>query len=142
LSIGALVFKDRKPISEVVVDCTTLHGSPINCGDPYTKESTVGGALIALDTGYQHRFRPWHSASVLPTALMGYAWNLGGLSREIGCDGCKEVPVRGVDASGLYVGPALKITFGGFLALGLRSEVFLTGDLAHRTILDLEVGSP
>jgi hypothetical protein len=144
LTAGRVVPRDRKPFSEVVVECTTYYGFTEGCGDPHSAESDIVATTLSVETGYQRRFRPWRPVALLPAVLVGYTWNPGGLSREIvACDDCKKVPIGGVSARGAYVAPTFKVTFlSGFLALGVRSEIFLTGDVAHRTMLGLELGAP
>jgi len=143
-SFGGVFMEDKTPFSEFVVDCTTVGGTPVGCGDPQSQKSTINGSFLSFETGYQRRFRPMPTVSLLPAALVGYLAAPGGLSRGVGCDGCKSIPVDGVSPGGVYLAPSFKITFGrtGFFAVALRSELFLTGDLLHRTLLGLEIGAP
>ena len=100
--------------------------------------------MLALETGYQHRFWRSYWTSFLPGAFAGYAWNPGGFTRGVFCDECKSVHVGGVDAGGVYVGPSLKMALAlgrGMSTVGLRSEFFLTGDMVNRTLLGFEFGT-
>jgi hypothetical protein len=140
---GRVKPHDRKPFSQVVVECTEEYGSE-SCGDPRSVTSDILATTVSVETGYQRRFRPWRAIALLPSVLVGYTWNPDGLSRRIvACDDCKTIPIPGVSARGAYVAPIFKLTFlSGLFALGVRSEIFLTGDVAHRTMLGLEFGAP
>lgn len=140
-----LNLSDRRPFSESVVDCTTLSGAVVSCGDPHAEDSTVAsGSLLALETGYQHRFRPASWTSLLPAAVFGYLWSVGQFSRGVGCEGCSpSIPIQGVHVGGPYVGASFKMTSNEMpMALTARAEFFARGDLGHRFLLGIELGAP
>lgn len=145
LSWSFLTLSDRQPFSEFVVDCTTLNGGVVGCGDPHAQSSTVtSGSLLALETGYQYRFRPSRWASLLPAAVVGYLWSVSEFSRGVLCDGCMpSIPIRGVNVGGPYLGPSFKVTLNTMaMALTARAEFFARGDLGHRILIGIELGAP
>lgn len=142
-SLGRLILEDREPFTEFVVDCTTQNGVSLGCSDPHAQESKVtSGLMLGLETGYQYRFRPASWTSLVPAVIVGHIWTASGFSRGVGCDGCKSIPLSGVDVEGSYVGPSLKMTFGASLAVTARAEWFLNGDLSYRALFGGELGAP
>jgi len=142
---GGLLPSDHAPFEQRVVDCQTVNGTQVGCDDmARNQKSTVSNGFLGLETGYQHRFRPWRTSSLLPKVIVGYAQRLSKLSRGVNCDGCKSIPIEDVNTSGVFLAPAFAVTFGatGELAVGVRSEWYLIGDLAQRTMLDFELGLP
>jgi hypothetical protein len=117
-------------------------GGRMHLTDPQPSSSAWSGGLFNLETGLQHRFRPSRSWSLLPFAFVGHLWNVGSFVRRNECDDCKDVPIPGVSANGVYAGPGFKVTFAGWLGIALRSDLFLSGDLSHRTIATVEFGAP
>jgi hypothetical protein len=143
VTIGGGNLGDHQPFTEFVVDCTSYGGTTLSCGGPHAEKSVVRtGELLGLETGYQHRFRPWPWWSLLPAVLVGHAWMLKEFSRGVECGGCVDVPITGVDTSGVYVAPAFKLTFVNIAAITARTEIFLTGDMAYRTLFGVEFGLP
>ncbi|HEY2407294.1 MAG TPA: hypothetical protein VGI10_14890 [Polyangiaceae bacterium] len=141
---GGLWFADKEPFSELVVDCQTVSGVTVGCGDPTNQQSRVTGGFLSLETGYQRRFVASRSISLLPALMLGYAQRLGKLKRGVQCDGCRQVPIQDIDTSGAYLAPEFRVTLSqsGAFALSLRSEWYLTGDLTQRTLLAFELGMP
>lgn len=138
-AFSGLMLNDRMPFTERVVLCTSGV-----CGDPYDAESHAEASLLSLEMGYQHRFWSSYWTSLLPAFLMGYAWNPGGMSRGISCDGCKSVEIDAIHVGGLYLAPSFKLSSlvgKATFAFALRSEFFLTGDLSNRTLLGFEIGT-
>ena len=75
---------------------------------------------------------------------LGYQIATSDLERSI--DKCTNCRVMELDAtaSGAYVAPFFRVTFGslGIFALVARSEWFLTSDLVQMTSLGFEAGLP
>jgi hypothetical protein len=96
-----------------------------------------------FEVGYQHRFRPWHAGSLSPGAMFGALHAFGGLKRGVNCDGCRSVKLD-ADLDGYYLSPFLRLTFGsvGEMALIVRSQWFITGDVRQATVLGFEYGLP
>ena len=149
LLIGIGVFAtqpaDDRRTSEAVVDCTTDVVGISTCDtEPRRGESTIlGGGGFTVETGVQHRFRPWLAASFSPGAVMGYVAELGTLKRGVECEGCKTVELD-ASLSGGYVAPFLRVTFTqlGMYAAVVRSAWFFSGDMQHMTTLGFEVFAP
>ncbi len=142
-TLGRLFLDDREPFTEFVVDCTTHNGVTLGCSEPHAQESRVtSGIMLGLETGYQHRFRPASSTSLVPAVIVGHIWTPNGFSRGVACEGCTSIPLPGIDVGGTYVGPSFKVTFGAWLAVTARAEWFLDGDLSYRALFGGELGAP
>lgn len=144
LAFGSLWPNDRRPFSELVVDCTEINGVNVGCSDdPHEQSSSVSATFLGFEIGVQRRFRPAQSVSLTPGLLLGGSTDLGGLTRAVDCDGCREVRLD-ADVAGWYLGPFFRVTFGkmGAVAAILRAQWFLTGDLMHVSTLGIEAGLP
>ncbi len=144
LLIGAGGFffgpSDQRQFSTQVTGCEA-NGGP--CSD-YSTTSSVSGGLLRFEVGYQHRFRPFRAASIVPGAWLGYAQSVEDLHR--GIVNCVDCPGESLSirTSGAYVAPFVRVTFGrtGRFALSLRSQWFATGDILQMTLLGAEIGLP
>jgi hypothetical protein len=144
IGIAGLLLDDRQPISEMVVDCTTVNNTVISCDDdPHSQSSIVAATLFPVEIAAQQRFRPWSSSSFTPGAALGCQWALSDLKRGVQCKGCREIDLDAT-AAGAYVTPFLRTTFGelGELAVIVRWSLYLTGDVAHVATLGIEYGLP
>jgi hypothetical protein len=144
-SVSRLILDDRQPITETVVECTMHYGAILGCDNPHQESSDVrSGVMLALETGYQHRFTFVRSAawpvSLVPALIVGHVWTPTGFTRGVACDGCASIPIEGADVAGYYLGPAVKLTFGKWLALTARVEHYLSGDMADRFLFGGELG--
>src|SRR5712671_715334 len=82
---------DRNPISAEVVACSPEMQASGTCHDTPTRLSTsIVSALLSAEIGYQHRFRPWATASLLPGILRGYMYNYDGVNQQISA--CQDCP--------------------------------------------------
>ena len=144
LALGVVLLQpnDRHPISVPVVDCTSVGGSTVGCGDTVSnQQSVIQGGSLAFEAGYQLRLYVAERVSLLPTLLVGYQQNVSTLARGVNCDGCPDAKKLDLATSGLYLGPALRVALGdsGWWALGLRSQWFLGGDLTQLSLLSIEL---
>ncbi|HVU03664.1 MAG TPA: hypothetical protein VHE30_18020 [Polyangiaceae bacterium] len=144
IGFGRLIYDDKRSFQDLVVECQSVGGTPVGCSNPEERSSVVAATYFDFDVGYQTRFRPGKSVSLVPGAFVGYLATPGGVKRGVQCDDCAEYDVPGVSAKGAYVGPSFKVTFGrkGSIAVGVRSQIMLTGDLAHMTLIGVEGGAP
>jgi hypothetical protein len=143
VGFGALVPRDRAPIYQEGVFCEVDENGLEICGEPEVGKSSVSGGYLSFETGYQHRLRLSSSVALVPAGLLGYLWNVSAFSRAVGCKECQSFPVD-VNASGGYVAPLLRVAFGthGAVALSVRTNWFMAGDLRHMTLFGLEFGAP
>lgn len=142
--IGGLLLSDRAPIYEMVVDCTSVNGQVVGCGDQaHEQGSNVSATLLLAEVGLQHRFRPALTLSWLPGIAVGYQRALSDLSRSVDCKGCTSIDLD-ASASGVYLGPFFRVTFGnlGAIALIVRSQWYLTSDVIQMSSLGIECGLP
>ena len=141
-SIVVLTPRDRRPIKVPVIDCTSVGGTVIGCGDEVSdQESVVQGGALSFEAGYQVRLQFQDRAWLLPTLLLGYQQNVSTLERKVTCGGCPDAQKLDLVTSGMYLAPAMRVAFGekGWWALGLRSQWFVTGDVTHISLLSIEV---
>lgn len=140
-----LDFTDRRPTTQSVIVCTKINGADAGCDqEPSLAKSDVRAGAGSLEVGYQKRFRPSHTKSVSVGVMAGYLETFGNLTRSITfCDDCTKTTLN-ADASGAYASPFIRVTFGhmGEVALVLRSQWFVTGDLLQFTTLGVEIGAP
>jgi hypothetical protein len=138
VAFGGLNYADKAAFTQTITACNDF-----TCGDPHTEVSRVTANYGAIDVGYQKRFRPSRTVSLVPGVFVGYlgAWEL---KRGVQCDSCGQLPISGVSASGGYAGPSFKITFGkkGVVGITARSEWFFTGDVLHETLFGVDIGAP
>lgn len=142
---GRLGFKDYQPTSEKVVDCTRYGSADPVCGTKVRQQtSEVSAAMMSLQLGVQHRFRPTTKFSIVPGAMLGYLLSLKGVKREVTCDGCPGGRELDFQIDGVSVEPFLRFTFSalGWVGAIVRSRWFLTGDLIQQTTLGVELGLP
>jgi hypothetical protein len=142
-AVGEMFLKDLQPLTEYVETCTSYGGTSLGCSTA-AEESSINVGHLSLDTGYQRRFRVLKALALVPAALVGYAFNPGGITREVGCDGCVSVPIQGIDAAGFYVAPALRLVFPDeqFFAISARYEWFLSGSRENIALFGLEILAP
>ena len=135
---------DNDPTSELVITCSTVNGQSVGCSGPSREKSGVSGSFASFEGGYQHRFRPWISSSLTPGGMLGFTTEVFPPSRGVGCEGCPSSVALPVSTSGVYLAPFFRVTIGerGNYAVVVRSQIFLTSDLAHFTTLGAEVGLP
>lgn len=146
IGVGIALYQptDNKPTSELVVTCSTFEGREFDCGEPRSESSGIWGSFAFVESGYQHRFRPWVSSSLTPGALMGLAAEVQAPHRGVACEGCADAVALPISTSSVYVAPFLRVTIGerGIYAVIARSQLFVTSDLAHFTTLGAEFGLP
>lgn len=144
MGFGGMFLKDTNPFKETVTDCTYLNGNLVSCEGQSEQESTIRADGLSFESGYQRRFRPWPSSSLLPGLMVGYAFSVGGIKRGVDCEGCQSFTVADLTADGVYVAPSFRITIGesGFIGLSIRSQWFLTGDLRQLTTMGIDLGWP
>ena len=134
-------FTDNHPFSEEVVSCTTYEGKVVGCDAPYSADSDISGVAVAIETGLQHRFRPFAVSTWTPGLMLGYA--AATVKRGVGCEGCRT---EDVDAklAGAYLAPFFRVTLGesAHWAVIARSAWFMTGDLKHVSTVGIEFGAP
>jgi hypothetical protein len=138
---GFLDFGDLHPTSEQVVDCVRDQRGNETCdATPHSESSSITGAVAVLEAGYQYRFRPSRSTSLVPVLYAGYQFSKP-LERGVGCQGC---PSTSLDASarGAYLAPFLRVTFLNIFAVFVRSDWYVTGDLVQQSSLGFEIGLP
>jgi len=122
IGAGGLFFgpSDQRRFSTQVIACDG-NGGP--CSNT-SATSSVAGGLLRFEAGYQHRFRPFRAASIVPGAWLGYAQSVENLHRGIVT--CLDCPGESLSIrmSGAYVAPFVRVTFGrtGRFALSLRSQ--------------------
>lgn len=143
IGFGGLLLKDRDPISEMVVDCTTVEGTVVTCDDePHSQRSNVQAGFLWIDVGAQQRIRPWLSNSFTLGAAIGYQFG-SAFSRGVDCQGCDRIDLDAT-ATGAYLAPFLRVTFGemGYVAAALRWALYVSGDVASVATLGFEFGVP
>lgn len=141
---GGFVLNDRAPITEMVVDCTSVDGEVISCSDEADEQrSNVTATVLLAEVGVQHRFRPTLSLSCLPGITLGYQGAISDLKRSVDCQGCETFDLD-ASANGVYLGPFFRLTFGnlGMLGLTVRSQWYLSSDVAQVSTLGVEYGLP
>jgi hypothetical protein len=145
IGIGGFLLNDRQPFTERLIQCSSVEGVVVSCGDEANDySSSVGAQMFLVETGYHHRFRPWYDISLSPGAMLGYQLAFSDLERSIdSCSECREVRLNAT-VDGLYLGPLFRVTFGpmGIFALTLRSDWYLTGNMQQMTTLGFEMGQP
>ncbi len=144
IGLGFFNFSDERPTSQSVVNCIYENGVKTVCDtSPHEEKSDVTAWAGILEAGYQRRFRPSRGVSLTPGLLMGLQLSTR-MSR--GISNCRDCSSSDVDASasGAFLSPFFRVTFGreGTVALVLRSEWFVVGDLLQTTVFGLEYGLP
>jgi hypothetical protein len=109
--------------------------------------SRILGQYFTINTGYQHRFQVWDAVYFVPGALIGYQAGVNQPHASTTCDDCPEqrIPIPDASLDGMYLAPTVRASFGqngGFIALSVRSQWFVTGDLLQTTLFGLEFIAP
>lgn len=145
VSVGGVSLDDAATYTESVQDCYYVDGMYTNCGDPHDESSKISGGYFSFDSGYQRRFELSKVVYLVPGLLFGYQFSINRLRRGVDCAGCQELPVPNTNLNGAYVAPTVRVSFGrrgGFIALSIRSQWYVTGDLLGATLFGVEAISP
>ena len=145
-SLDVLLLDDRMPFSEDVVTCTTNLNDPApveRCGDPESEESSVSGAALSIEGGYQRRFDlDGPMLTLLPGLMLGYQGTVDPLTRSVGCSGCRDEQIEGVETSGVYLSPFVRVAFVALLGISVRWRWYFTGDLTNALLFGVDLGLP
>lgn len=144
MGVGFYTPVDKQPTSEMTQRCDTIGSVTVSCDEPSSQNSGVSAGFMTFESGYQYRFRPGRTSSLVPALALGYLAPFARPKRSVDCSGCPDGVSLDVHVGGVYLAPSFHVTFGadGFFALVLRSELFMTGDFAHATTLGVEFGEP